>query len=60
MKTKKPAYLYPYNFLSIKHLMDIRCFGPKCLDELIDTLRLYNLDVQKYIDLKEALRNGNC
>lgn len=43
-----------------KHLMDIRCFGPKCLDELIDVLRLYNLDVQKYIDLKEALRNGNC
>lgn len=43
-----------------KHLMDIRCFGPKCLDELIDVLRLYNLDVQKYIDLKETLKNGNC
>lgn len=43
-----------------KHLMDIRCFGAKCLDELIDVLRLYNLDVQKYIDLKEELCNGNC
>lgn len=36
-----------------KHLMEIRCFGPKCLDELIEALKLYNLDVQKYIDLKE-------
>lgn len=36
-----------------KHLMEIRCFGPKCLDELIEVLKLYNLDVQKYIDLKE-------
>lgn len=43
-----------------KHILELRNFGPKCFDELITVLKRYNLDVQKYIDLKEALRNGNC
>lgn len=35
-----------------KHILELRNFGPKCLDELIAVLERYNLDAQKYITLK--------